>query len=240
MPPRLDLVGRKFGRLQVKSFAGIHPKHKTSMWLCDCECSAEYTTAGTRMLSGMTSSCGCYHKDRTSEAHTKHGGAANYTQTPEHYIWQAMLRRCLTKTHPNYADYGGRGITVCDRWLTENNGFVNFLADMGPRPPSDPNGSSRSKYSLDRIDNDKGYSPENCRWTTHHQQMRNNRRNRWITFNGHRRTAKDWSVITGISHRTIYNRLKAGNDAIQALRPYSNMNPIPEPPGTDTPDNIVD
>ena len=133
-------------------------------------------------------------KEAARIANTKHG----MYKTAEYMTWQGIKRRCYTKGFKQYADYGGRGITVCDRWMK----FENFLGDMGKRPVG---------MSLDRIDNNKGYSKENCRWATEFEQKRNTRRNRWITFNGETKCLQDWADGIGIKANTLINRLNRSN-----------------------------
>lgn len=109
-----------------------------------------------------------------------------------------MKSRCLSADHASYADYGGRGITVCTRWLS----FENFLSDMGHRPST--------AHSLERKDNTKGYDPSNCVWATAKQQARNRRNNRLLTFSGRTQTLAAWAEETGIPYQTIYSRLHRG------------------------------
>jgi hypothetical protein len=121
------------------------------------------------------------------------------SDSPEYYVWAAMKARCSNPKIPNYDDYGGRGITVCERWRGRN-GFTNFLADMGPRP-------SR-RHSIDRYpDNDGNYEPSNCRWATRSQQNRNLRTNHLLTFKGETKTITEWAEVIGVNKRTLMNRI---------------------------------
>ncbi len=119
----------------------------------------------------------------------------------EHNAWQNMLARCLNPKNPRYAQYGGRGIQVCARWQG-NHGFTHFFADMGSRPSAE--------HSLDRVDNDGPYSPENCRWTLENQQQRNRTNNNLVTFRGETLCLKDWSARLGIDYGTLRHRLRRG------------------------------
>lgn len=131
-------------------------------------------------------------------------------------IWGQMRRRCHRPADKAYPNYGGRGITVCDRW---RNSFDAFAADMGPRPPG---------HTIDRINNDAGYSPENCRWITRAQQNRNTRMNRPLTIGGVSRLAHEWSEISGIPQKTILRRARTGWPAERLLDPCRQKAVVPE------------
>jgi hypothetical protein len=117
----------------------------------------------------------------------------------EYAAWWAMVNRCSNPKHPDWPNYGGRGITVSDRWRQS---FESFLDDMGPRPAAG--------YSLDRINNDGPYAPGNCRWATKREQARNMRTNTWLELDGQRKLTDEWAEVLGMSERTIYRRLRAG------------------------------
>lgn len=121
-----------------------------------------------------------------------HGGR----HLPEYTVWADMRRRCLNTTRKDYARYGGRGITICDRWIDS---FANFLADMGPRPSPE--------HSIERRDNESGYGPENCFWGTRVEQARNKRDTSYLTLNGVTRCLAEWVEVTGIPHNTILMRI---------------------------------
>ncbi len=127
-------------------------------------------------------------------ANTRHGA----TDTTEYRVWLGMRKRCRYVKHKHYASYGGRGITVCDRWQV----FENFLADMGPRPSM--------RHTLDRINNDGHYEPSNCRWATSDEQHNNRRSNRFLEHNGERLTMAQWAHRLGIPPRTLRARLRRG------------------------------
>lgn len=183
--------GKKFGRWTVLSFTK-RTKHY-SYWLCRCDCGVERQVIRNMITGGRSKSCGCLSKELVSARSRRHG----LSYSKEYKIWVAMLGRCSNRSNKRYADYGGRGIKVCDRWLK----FDAFYADLGPRP----NGGT-----LDRIDNDLGYFPENCRWATTKQQSRNKRNSRLITCHGETRCVSEWSEITGLSRNVIFGRLARG------------------------------
>lgn len=132
----------------------------------------------------------------------KHG----LSYTSEYRAWQTMRLRCTAPENPAYPDYGGRGITVCDRW---SDSVENFVADMGPKPSED--------HELDREDNDLGYTPANCRWVTRETNSRNRRSNRWVTYQGQRMVLVEAAAAAGIPYSTVSMRLKAGWGEARAL-----------------------
>jgi hypothetical protein len=136
----------------------------------------------------------------------RHGYKTAGRYMPEYAIWNNLISRCTNPKNTRYARYGGRGIGVCERWAAD---FVNFLADMGRRPSS--------AHSIDRIDNDRGYSPDNCRWATRKEQCRNRASSRFIEFAGASRTAAEWAELIGVSQTTLHARLKAGWTVERAL-----------------------
>jgi hypothetical protein len=197
MTKRLDLVGQRFGRLEVIEFAGMN-KFSKSLWLCLCDCGNYTTTLGSCLLNGHTKSCGCWVKQ--DSYYLKHGNTKHNKPTKEYTIWANMCVRCRDNKNKQYADYGGRGIIVCERWLGEH-GFEDFLADMGKCPDG---------KSLDRIDNNGNYEPGNCRWVTQREQCNNTRRNRWVTLNGERLTLTQAARKLGVVRSSLSDRLNNG------------------------------
>lgn len=173
------------------------------MWECRCSCGNEALVLAIHLRKGITRSCGCLHIEN---AHAQTNRRThNMTKTPEYMAWRSMKERCYKATHPYYHLYGGRGITVCDRWLAS---FENFYADMGPRP---------ARMTLERLDNNEGYSPENCKWDSWTRQARNRRSTRWIEFRGERRVITEWSMSLGGKPNLVNARLRAGWSLERAL-----------------------
>ena len=184
----LDLIGQKFHRLTVieRSSGGERVK-----WHCVCECGNKSIVVTSKLTSGLTKSCGCWKIEATKKARTKHGEA---NKTYEYRIWNAMKRRCDTPSCVGYPNYGGRGIRVCDRWVES---YQHFLDDMG----------RANGRSIERIDNDGPYSPENCKWVDWVTQANNKRNNHRFEFNGESLTLPQWSRKTGIKRSTLSMRV---------------------------------
>jgi hypothetical protein len=187
----------------------------------NCEhCDVMFTTKRYLHLKGAGRFCStsCSSSSKTGKNHNnyKHGAVKNGKRTPELSAWQCMKGRCYNKNDKEYSRYGARGIKVCDRWLDKNMGSANFLKDMGPRPKGIGAGG-RSLYSLDRIDNNGDYSPENCRWTDRITQANNIRRNRIVSYLGEEKTVSEWGRQFGIKADSIYERLNRGWSVEEAI-----------------------
>ncbi len=202
------LAGEKFGR-----WTAIHPVAgcERKKWVCRCDCGTERAVQPSCLRSGSSQSCGCLHREVVSELaktmRLKHG-ASRGDGTRAYTSWLLITQRCTNKNNKKYKDYGGRGITVCERW-TGPDGFATFLSDMGEPPPG---------MTIDRKENNGGYSPENCRWATAKQQSRNRRSNIMVTMNGMTKTLIEWCEEFGVKYKLVHNRVRGlGWDVSKAI-----------------------
>lgn len=191
---RINLSGKRFGKWLVIELYGV-TERGCVQWLCRCDCGTERPVASQPLRNGLSQSCGCRQSAITAKRNLTHGKS----RTAEYRTWASMKSRCFNKNTVSYKNYGGRGLTVCSRWLGTD-GFYNFLDDMGLKPSD--------RHTIERRDNSKGYCPENCRWATREEQSENRRNVHQITFSGERKTIKQWSVATGIPHALIWRRLR--------------------------------
>ena len=190
----IDLTGQVFGRLTVVDKAP-NPEHKQTRWNCLCECGNASVVNSGDLRTGNTRSCGCYKLDTLIERASTH----SMSKTIIYGRWVNMRARCSNVSNKRYDDYGGRGISVCDRW---RNSFQNFYDDMGDPPTPE--------HSIERQDNDKGYTPCNCYWADRLAQANNKRNNRLLTHLGRTQTSAQWSRELGISEQSIHSRLRYG------------------------------
>lgn len=188
-----DLSGMTFGRLTA-----IHPTRTNGgkfAWLCKCSCGKERVVRTADLTNGHTQSCGCLLQERVRT----HG----LSNTDPYDAWLGMIHRCTRPNNKDYARYGGRGITVCDEWLEYSN-FYKWAISRG----------YTKGLTIDRIDNDSGYSPENCRLATNLEQQRNRRNSIKITYKGERLTLKEFSERHHISYYTAYWRYRNNRDIL--------------------------
>ena len=187
--------GDKYNRLTAVRF-DHRDKGKNAYWLFRCDCGNEKVAQVSNVKSGNIKSCGCLLK----EVKTTHG----MYLSREYKTWQLMKARCLNKKNSDYKKWGGRGIKICDRWLK----FKNFYKDMGKKPKG---------KSLDRIDNNGNYEPDNCRWATREEQANNKRNNHLLAFKNKTITLAQWSRETGIKYDTLKRRIYSGWSIERAL-----------------------
>lgn len=164
---------------------------KRSKWWVRCDCGTEKEVWGSSLLSGHSKSCGCLHSEMTTTRNYRHGE----TGTRLYSVWSSIWQRCTNPNDPAFHNYGGRGVTVDERWRD----FAVFKEDVGPKPSE--------KHSLDRCANNKGYEPGNVRWATRAEQARNTRRNVVRTYEGRTQCLKDWASEFGISYYTLIDRI---------------------------------
>ncbi|KKL65213.1 hypothetical protein LCGC14_2157220 [marine sediment metagenome] len=188
-----NLVGQKFGRLIVLKRMD-NDKWGHLRWLCKCDCGKKIIAQGHHLKDNHTQSCGCLAKEQLIERSTTHGHTTRRNISKTYVSWLHVIQRCTNPNDKRYKDYGGRGIKVCKRWMK----FENFLEDMGKIPEG---------YSIDRINNNKGYKKSNCKWSTKKEQSRNTRRNRSGTYGGKTQLLIEWSEETGIPYSTLWQRI---------------------------------
>jgi hypothetical protein len=196
-PSRLTILYRCAPRVSPSG-------QKAQRVMCRCECGKEKELYLSHVLYGRSLSCGCMLKEFIRSTKTTHGGSGSLTYAS----WASMRQRCggRGRSGRNQRDYKDRGITICPEWV---NSYQQFLADMGERPSS--------KYSLDRIDNSKGYCPENCRWATAKEQMRNTRRLVLFEYSNLRKCLSEWCELSGVPRGTVAARYRRGWTAYQAV-----------------------
>lgn len=195
VPKREDLTGKRFGRLTVLEY-DHNNSYRAPYWRCLCDCGNEITVRGSELKIGNVKSCGCYHRDVTREICTTHG----MTNTSLYRVWRHMKERCINPNSQEYRNYGDRGIFVCDEW----NSFENFR-DWALSNGYDP------KLSIDRINNNDGYYPENCRWADAITQSNNRRTNCYITYANVTHTMTEWARLFDISYDTLRKRVRRGD-----------------------------
>lgn len=193
MTKPLDLTGKRFGRW-VTVRRGSNTKAGKTTYLCACDCGTEREVVSSSLIGGKSISCGCNQIDVVTARNTTHGMVGS----SEYGSWQMMLARCRNANFPDYDLYGGRGISVCERWLK----FENFFSDMGKKP--------EGKTSIDRIDVNGDYEPNNCRWASQKEQMNNVRKNRHVAIGGVVMTIADAARYLGMPYGKTMWRVTTG------------------------------
>ena len=192
------MIGQKFHRLTVIERAESTPGNRGKRWLCQCECGNQTIARNDSLKNGRSKSCGCYKNEQASKRIVSINKTHGMNNTPEHMCWKGLMNRCNNKNSPSYKDYGGRGIKVCESWKK----FENFYKDMGKRPEG---------TSIDRIDVNGDYCPENCRWASRQVQNNNTRKNKYITHNGETKTLSEWSRVYNIPVWKLSQRMLRDN-----------------------------
>ena len=201
-----DLTGQRFGRLVVihleddyVSPSGYHKKR----WLCHCDCGNDVIVWSGNLINSHTQSCGCQHLEKIATGNTKHG----IRNTRVYRIWTDIITRCENPNSEYYGKYGGRGIKMCDEWRNDPLSFYEWSIANG----------YADGLSIDRKNNDGNYEPSNCRWSNRVEQANNTSRNHYITYKDKTMTIAQWARETGLSNKTIADRLALGWDVESAL-----------------------
>ena len=198
------MIGCRFGRLIVQGYSHTDGKRRLH-YIVKCDCGKQKIICGANLRKGNSNSCGCLKSEmtikRNKELYTKHSMCDSKT----YRSWQSMKDRCYNVNHQAYKNYGGRNITVCDRW---KDSFENFYKDMGDRPEG---------KTLDRIKINGNYESVNCRWSTIEVQANNMRTNNFLICNGIKLTLSQWARKTKVPRTTIWNRLRRGWEIERAL-----------------------
>lgn len=187
---KIDMTGQRFGRLTVINQS--ENRNGEITWLCKCDCGNEVSVKGVNLRKGITRSCGCLRREVAKDRHITHG----MRDSRLYQIWSTMLKRCDNPKSISYKNYGARGITVCEEWK-QFEPFMEWAIENG----------YQDHLTIDRIDNDGNYCPDNCRWSSVKEQANNRRTCRFINYNGKTQTMKQWAEETGIRMGTLYRRL---------------------------------
>lgn len=197
------MIGEKFNRLTIIRQDTSRKDKTRRYWMCRCDCGKWVSVSTADLKNGNTKSCGCLKRDNAKERLTTHGES----KTKLYGVWNTMMSRCYNPKSERYNRYGGRGISVCAEWLHNYTAFRDWAITHG----------YADGLTIDRIDLDGDYCPENCQWVTSFEQMKNMSTNRFLTLNGETHILSDWARLTGISAATINKRLKRGWSVEKAL-----------------------
>lgn len=201
--PKIDLSGQEFGRLKVIHYAG-KDKQGHSLWLCSCNCGNSTVVAGYNLKSHKIISCGCARREHCGSMNLTHG----HSNTRLYSIFSNMISRTENPRKPDFQFYGGRGITVCPEWRYDFPTFENWALRHGYAPG----------LTIDRIDNNRGYFPDNCRWVDRKKQAENRRGTVVLTFNGKSENVKNWARLLGVPASTLYGRIQRGWSTEEVLK----------------------
>lgn len=204
-----DLTGMRFGRLVADYRAEDLVKNgsRLVMWHCTCDCGNTKVVRAKSLMRGDTTSCGCYLREKVRRIASKHNGFG----TRLYNVWDSFRQRCNNPNNKAYCNYGGRGINICEEW-NDFSVFREWAFATGYKEDA-----KRGECTLDMVDVDGDYCPENCRWISMAEQNRNKRTTSYYELNGERRSLMDWSKTTGIKYQTLFRRYKAGWDAESVL-----------------------
>ena len=191
MPQIKDMKGQRFGRLVVIEFA--YMRYGRAFWKCKCDCGNEMITDGNRLRMKVTKSCGCYQAETRIKTHSIHG----MSKTRLNRIWSLMKDRCCNSKSHAFENYGGRGIDICEEWKNSFSAFAEWAFSNG----------YSDNLTIDRIDNNKGYYPDNCRWANEVEQSQNRRSNYLITYKGETKCIKAWTDELGLPYNKIRRRI---------------------------------
>ena len=197
----IDITGKRYGHVVVISRHGR--KYGRIAWLCKCDCDNELIATTDELRRGYVVSCGCQRAKTMHDISYKHG----MTGTRLFKIWSCMKQRCLNPNYNQFYLYGGRGITICSEWENDFPAFAEWAKNNG----------YNDTLTIDRIDCNKGYCPDNCRWVTYKSQANNKRNNRKLTYKNETHTISEWAEIKGISYSCLKSRIKLGWDVEDAL-----------------------
>lgn len=192
MTKALDVTGQRYGKLIAVS----RQQGKKTPWLWDCDCGNSAVIPLDRVKRGGTLSCGCLRAETTRARSMTHGHRTGRKTSPTLKSYQHAKSRCTNPNDPKWGMYGGRGIAMCDRWVVS---FSNFLADMGEAPEG---------MTIDRIDNDLGYNPDNCRWASMADQAKNKQQTVWVEYQGDRMCLKDYAEAIDMNYKSLHAKVK--------------------------------
>ena len=201
-----DMTGESFNGCKVISYVGT--KNRRAVWKCICFCGEEFEAVGTQIRNGHKKSCGCLRSKVTTEKNYKHGKVNTRLYT----IWSGMKARCNNVKHPAYDRYGGRGIKVCEEWEKSFEEFEKWAKNNG----------YEKHLTIDRINNDEGYSPDNCQWSDYYQQARNKSNNSLSLYKGKMRTRGEIAELTGLTYSAVRGRQQDGIDFDKPKRKHIN------------------